>query len=485
MNFIKKYTKDIFLGVGITIAYFITHLFNLGLLPIFTDEAIYLRWSQIMAYDAALRYLPLIDGKPPLFMWLVSIAMRLFSQMDPLVVGRLVSVFSGFFGLIGIYFTAYQLFKNKKIAYLSAIFYLLTPFTFFYDRFTTADSLLSALGIWSLGIGVLLVKTLRLDVALIEGIVLGLAFLTKSPATLFLLFLPVNLILFDFKSKNIPRRLLKFGGLLMIIVVVSQSIYSILRLFPLFHMITQKNSEFIISLSEFLKQPFGLFLGNIKSLILWEYLYTTPLIFASAIVGFLTIVKDKSVTKLILLSFFLIPLFAMASFNKVIYVRYLLPFTPGLLILAASAIAKIKNFTVMFIICVILLALPIYTDFKLLTDPINAPIPQADRDQYLDGWAAGFGVNEVRAYIATLSGHQVIATEGTFGLMPYALELDQKDYPNVEIKSYWPLPNKIPAGTNYVLIYQHPNPPAGWKVEEVLRFRQGKGSDYLRLYKIL
>ena len=66
-----------------------------------------------------------------------------------------------------------------------------------------------------------------------------------------------------------------------------------------------------------------------------------------------------------------------------------------------------------------------------------------------------------------------------------ALELYQKDYPNVEIKSYWPLPPKPPEGTAYLLVYQHDTAPVGWKLEEILRFRQGHGRDYLKLYKVL
>ena len=36
---------------------------NLNSLPIFADEAIYVRWSQVMRAEATLRFLPLSDGK--------------------------------------------------------------------------------------------------------------------------------------------------------------------------------------------------------------------------------------------------------------------------------------------------------------------------------------------------------------------------------------------------------------------------------------
>ncbi|MBI3558887.1 glycosyltransferase family 39 protein, partial [Candidatus Gottesmanbacteria bacterium] len=213
INFLKKHKTKFLIWVVLIFAFLTTRLINLGLIPIFTDEAIYLRWSQIIAYDAGLRYLPLVDGKPPLFMWLTAIGLRLFSGVDPLIVLRLISVGSGLFGLTGIYFASWQLFKNKKISYLSVLLYLLVPFTFFYDRFGLADTLLAALGLWSLGLGVLLVRTLHLDIALLLGGTIGLGLLTKMPAFFFLLFLPVLMFIFNWQKKNLLFRLLKITGL--------------------------------------------------------------------------------------------------------------------------------------------------------------------------------------------------------------------------------------------------------------------------------
>ncbi len=107
--------------------YFLTRLINLTILPIFTDEAIYLRWSQIMAYDAGLRFLPLTDGKPPLFFWLMMFPIKFLANFDILFAGRLTSVLCGFLGLSGVAFTAWVLFKSKKIAALYSIFSVPSP----------------------------------------------------------------------------------------------------------------------------------------------------------------------------------------------------------------------------------------------------------------------------------------------------------------------------------------------------------------------
>ncbi len=65
-----KEWKLILLGLVALTAFF-ARLYNLTILPVFVDEAIYIRWSQVMKAESTLRFLPLSDGKQPLFMWVV------------------------------------------------------------------------------------------------------------------------------------------------------------------------------------------------------------------------------------------------------------------------------------------------------------------------------------------------------------------------------------------------------------------------------
>ncbi len=424
-----------------------------------------------MAYDASLRFLPLTDGKPPLFFWLMMIAIKVLRNFDILFAGRLTSVLCGLLGLSGVAFTAWILFKNKKISALASIFYILSPFSFVYDRMAMADSLLTGLYIWAMGLSILLVKTARLDISLILGAVMGFGLLTKSPAIFALILFPVLIILR-------PKNILKVALLFILSFGIAEMFFSILRLFPLFNMISSKNAEFTIGLSEFLKQPFGLLVGNLKSLLYWEYFYLTipiTLLFFYALYKGL---RKNFIETLILASYFLIPVIAIASFNKVIYARYLLMFTMPILILAAYGLSKLKS-----IFYLPVFSVAVFTIVMLVTNPVRAPFLQADRDQYIDGWAAGNGIVEIRDFLKNKSG--VLATEGTFGLMPFSLELYQNEYPNMQIKSYWPLPEKLPANTDYLIIYQHPDYPKNYKLEELLRFKQGNSNDYLRLYRVL
>src|SRR5512145_1985479 len=74
--------------------YLVTHLPALTLLPVFADEAIYIRWAQLIQDDLGrYAFFSMADGKPPLFMWLLSLVLKLFA--DPLLAGRFLSVLVG------------------------------------------------------------------------------------------------------------------------------------------------------------------------------------------------------------------------------------------------------------------------------------------------------------------------------------------------------------------------------------------------------
>jgi 4-amino-4-deoxy-L-arabinose transferase-like glycosyltransferase len=168
---ILNYKKEILAAVFIVIAYFFSRLIFLGDFPIFTDEAIYTRWTQIALNDASWRFISLTDGKQPSFIWAGMVFLKIFQ--DPLFSLRLVSVIAGFFTLIGLGVLTYELFKNKFAAYLASFIYLVLPFALVYDRLALYDSLLGAFTIWGIYLSALLARRVRLDIAFFLGFVMG------------------------------------------------------------------------------------------------------------------------------------------------------------------------------------------------------------------------------------------------------------------------------------------------------------------------
>ena len=181
-NFFRLFVLVLIIGF-----YFFSRLQNLTSIPVFCDEGIYIRWSQIIKTEETLRFLPQTDGKQPLFMWLNAASIKFIN--DPLVSGRIISVFAGFGLILGLFFlTAIVLAFNSKEkniwrfisqsikdnfypAIFTSLLYCLIPFTFFFDRLALADTLLSFFGLISLILSLLLAKYPRLDLAIILGFV--------------------------------------------------------------------------------------------------------------------------------------------------------------------------------------------------------------------------------------------------------------------------------------------------------------------------
>ncbi|MEK7112149.1 MAG: hypothetical protein AAB875_02375, partial [Patescibacteria group bacterium] len=82
-KFLAKWKSSLILLLLILLFAIGIRLYNLNLIPVFVDEAIYIRWAQVMRAEPTLRFLPLSDGKQPLFMWLSIPFLKIFS--DPLL----------------------------------------------------------------------------------------------------------------------------------------------------------------------------------------------------------------------------------------------------------------------------------------------------------------------------------------------------------------------------------------------------------------
>jgi hypothetical protein len=482
----------VLLIVGLVAIYAVTRLTNLTKLPIFTDEAIYIRWSQIGSRDAAWRFISLVDGKQPLFTWIMMIFLRLIR--DPLAAGRMVSVMAGFFTTIGIWFTAQELFKSKKISFITSLLYILIPFGLVYDRMALYDSLVASFSVWNLYLTILLARRVRLDVALLLGLTLGMGMLNKTSGFLSLYMLPGTLILFDAKKNKI----IKWIGLAIIAAVISQLLYSVLRLSPLFGMIEQKNALFVYPLKEWLMHPFKFFIGNIHGLFDWAINYLTWPVFVAALLSGFSLWKNPR-EKLLLLGWWFAPFAALAMFGRVLYPRFIFFMILPLMILAATSVywvwGNLKGSVWRWVLLVILFFGSLYADYYIITDPKYAPIPDADAGQYINDWPSGWGIPEVNAFLLKESqkGNITVYTDGTFGLLPYAIELYLVDNPRITIRGMYPVPGDMPKELldeaarqpTYMVFNQKQNVPP-WPMKLIAQYQKGSNTvKFMRFYQIL
>ena len=503
MAFFKKYRLEILIFIAISTLYFLTRLHNILGLPIFTDEAIYVRWAQIAKNDANWRFISLTDGKQPMFVWLAMVFMKFIK--DPLFAGRIVSVFSGFFSMVGLYFLGRELFKNRLVGLLSSCLYLLYSFGLVYDRMALYDSLVGAFAIWGLYLEVLLVRRIRLDIAFLSALVVGGGMLTKTNAFFNIYFLPLTLWLFDFKSYKKVERLFKWIGLAILVVVLSILYYSVLRLSPFFHIIDEKNALFVYPFKEWILHPFTFFLGNLF-IGQWDWLMryvTLPILFLVVLSIFIE--RKFLQEKILLLFWFLVPFLYLALFGKTIYPRHILFMTLFLLPLAAFSLKKIseivKNkflFSLLLIFCIVF---QVRSDYYILFDFAHAPIPVSDLNQYNNDWPAGQGISESIQFFKEKSKNQkiLIATQGTFGMMPAAYEIYLKDNRNIQLQGYWPIEDTIPSALLekskkmpvFIVFHEPCAPcegkglaPVSWKLSPVFQFQKTAPYAYLTVYQI-
>lgn len=503
MYFFKKYKVQIILFIAIVALFWISRLYNLTALPIFTDEAIYIRWAQIAKNDASWRFISLTDGKQPLFIWIIMIIMRFVS--DPLLSGRLVSTAAGFLTLIGMFFLGREIFRNKWTGIISSLLYLIFPMALVYDRMALYDSLVGTFAVWSLYFEILLIRKGRLDIALILGMIIGAGVLTKTNAFFNIYLLPFSLLLFNWTSKMRWTKLFKWIGLAALTTIIAYGYYSILRLSPFSHIIAEKNALFVYPFEEWIKHPFTFFWGNLmvgqKD---WVLTYMTLPLFIMAIVSFL-FYKSFNREKVFLFIWFIIPFFALALFGKVLYPRFiffmLLPLLPLVSFSFYNLYHFVRNKKLFYIVSMLIVFFSLRSDFLILTNFNKASIPEADLNQYSNDWPAGGGVKEAVDFFKKESqkGKIFIGTEGTFGLMPASLEIYLNNNPNIQIMGFWPIDNIVPKELleinkkmpTYFVFYQPCNfcksygeAPDPWPVSLVFQYKKYNEGRFFSIYKV-
>src|SRR3989338_5591469 len=417
---------------------------------------------------------------------------------DPLYAGRFVSVLSSVFCVIGIYLVARKLF-DRPAAVFSSLIYIICPFTLVYDRLALMDSLLAAFAVWSIYLEILLVKYIRLDIALILGINLGLGLLTKSSALFSILLMPASLLLFEPKGKNKLKKLFKWIVLSFLSILIAQIMFNALRLSPYFYIIEQKNFSFIMPLSEFIKNPWQNFISNFRGLSGFLVGYLTWPIVILLIISLIIALFQKNSRIFFLFIWFLLPFLSLSAFGVVLFPRFMLFMIMPLLIIAGWLTANLfyflkSRYKYFYLLTGLFFIYPLSVSRTLIFNPVNAAIPVIDRNQLFDDWPSGFGVREVIGYLREQAGSKqiVVGTEGTFGLNPAVYEIYLKQNKNIIIKGYWPV-GEVPAELlqysriypTYLIFKEKQIIPNSWPLRLIEKYRRGLGNTYLYFYQVL
>lgn len=432
----KKWKGVAFVLLGILLIAFVLRVINLTIIPVFADEAIYIRWAQVMRSVPELRFLPLSDGKQPLFMWLIIPFFKVFR--DPLIAGRMVSVLSGVGTTLGVFVLTRLIFPNKKnIPLLASFMYAISPFALFFDRMALADSLLSFFGIWTFIFTVLAVRYQRLDSAMVAGFMLGGALITKSPALYFSLLLPSTMLTIPWDKKKLPLTLMKTIGFWSITLIIGYAFYNALRLGPNFHLLSSRNLDYVYPLSHIIERPFDPLKPFLMEVVRWFWTLGPGvlIILVSGSIALLVKKYPKQILFLTILIF--VPILISAEFAKVFTARYIFFSIPYLMILASTILMVEKQKWILGFIGVFIIH-ALFIDVRLLTDPQRAVLPRSERSGYLEEWTAGYGIKETATlmrdeYAKDPNTKIVVGTEGYFGTLPDGLQMYLNDLPQITV----------------------------------------------------
>lgn len=419
----------------ISALYFVVRLPNLTSQPIFADEAIYIRWAQVMRAEPTLRFVSLTDGKTPLFMWMMIPVFKVVA--DPLLAGRLLSVVFGYVTLLGVLAIGAK-FVDKRVGLWAAFLVAVSPYMVFFDRMALVDSMLASFGVWACFFSLWLARSSRLDLAIILGFVLGGGILTKTPGYFNVMMSALALLSVRRKKVTWMKRL-KLVGLFVVVWVISMGVYNMLRLGPGFSSLASRNSDYVHPWSRLWTVAFDPFLPHLKDLGEWLPILLTWPVILLVLAGVVAMVVRRQMVALVVLLWALVPLLVELALLKTFTTRYILPSIPLLLLVGAVGaefiLGKVKfRFKEVLLVGAVIIFAGAFLYYNLF-DGSKLVLPRESKRGYFEEWTAGVGLREIAAYLDERSKHSklVVGTQGSFGTLPDGLWIYFDKNPNVVI----------------------------------------------------
>lgn len=428
-----------------------TRVLFLDRFPVFADEAIYIRWAQLISDDwRQYLFFAMIDGKTPLFIWMLNA----FQWLHPnqLVAARLLSASAAFVQALLIAAILQRLGARKLTQLLGMLLVTVLPFWVTYHRIALMDGWLTVWLSAAFLSGLVLAqyptqqlfpwqwprKTLMAAAAL--GLSLGAALWTKLPALFFvpvLLWIPLFFFLAKTEKKKTLGALVQSSfpyigavgfGLLLLIT---------LRISPVFGQLFSRGQDFTFSAQELLQGKWLESFANMARFTGYFMQYFTWPVLVAVVAGLFSERARKNILLLLISAgLFLAPF---ALLGKVVHPRYLLPVSIFVTVAAVLSIEayvqKImleKRLPVRLGLSLVLATLfgQVVTASSLflvtyLTQPDATPFVVHDRTQYLEEWSSGHGLVETVGLIEGMMKTQrvAVATEGRFGSLPDGLLL--------------------------------------------------------------
>ena len=495
-GFIRQHPVELSL-VLILGVYFAIRLINIRAVPMHIDEAIYIKWARDAQHGNLWASL-LWDGKPPLHSWMM--VPFLAAIKDPLLAGRLNSVFFGGVTTVGIFLIGKEL-KDWKLGAIAAGLYAVCPFGFFFDRLALAESMMLALFVFAVYFAVKAATSANHLYLIGAGIATGLALLTKGTATLLL-----PIIFFAYlargpagKGREKSRPLVRWTAAVGLSMLLGFAILNLLRLSPRWAdrstYIATRTKGIVAALHTPLKD-----ILRFNSSILQSMFHDlTPIVLAVAIAGLALTLAKKWRPGLFLWAWVLIGVAVISLVGEFTWWRFYLVLVPPLLLSAAYGFYVPGTFLVRawnrkraegrlvlgaasLTALALVLAVTVVPLGTQLHGMSTAKIGEAE---YLTGRCAGVGMKQTADLVARLSASQKINVVVNDYFVQLAIEIYNGNSPNVHLtcleleyrKGYTELLKKTSeseavTGPTYLIVNDSKSLPKSWPLRVLEEFKK-------------
>jgi 4-amino-4-deoxy-L-arabinose transferase-like glycosyltransferase len=220
------------LAIGVLAAAFLaTRLALMWRFPWFIDEMIFAGYARDVHGDLANWFVAEHDKKGLLPSWMG--AGLIGAGVDPITAMRLLAAAGAALAATCGGLVVRRLYGLRE-GLLTAALVALGPYYLVNSSVGIYDAMVTGLVAAAILVSLHLVRNPRLPTALLLGAIVGAGGLTKPTAATAVVVLPFTLLLFDYASPRVRRRLLVWASLAMLALAIGYAITSIARLTPLY-----------------------------------------------------------------------------------------------------------------------------------------------------------------------------------------------------------------------------------------------------------
>jgi hypothetical protein len=260
------------------------------------------------------------------------------------------------------------------------------------------------------------------------------------------------------------------------------------------HYLSKKNTTFVMTFAEWIKNPFEVIASNLKTVPYYVFSESGWIVVPFALLGLYFLFKKNIRLFLFFLSWLLIPYLGIAFMTRVLFPRYIIFFGTLLIILTSYCLGQIKKRELFVPLISLVFGIFIVFQYPMWTDYTKIIFPDTDRGQYITGITVGLGAKEIIAYTREQSkDKQVrIIAEGDFGMTGDILDTFLQKNDRIFIQGYWPLTKEVllkhqkdlVADHVYVVTAHELEFPIDWPIKRIKAYYKLDGKSALQLFEL-